>query len=370
MRFINFLKKAVVVHETGSATSPKSLVYETDYPKPELKPGYAIIQNTFAGINFIDTYHRSGLYPRAVPFICGQEGGGNIISIEYEHDDDDNKKKISQEFKIGDTVVYSSFGSYAEYTLVPIQKLISVPSTVDIRSAIACMVQGLTAHYLVSSAHAQLIQPNEWCLIYSIASGTGQWTAQMAKIRGYKVIGTCSKSKLGQISSGNGNSNSNSVDDDDGVMKYCDELIVLDEVEGMGYSDYTSVDIVDRVMKCTNGEGVKCVIDGVGRSTSDISLTCLARRGIFISFGNASGKVDDMSLLRLVGKSAYVTRPKLNDYVSTREELVQRMDEVLRWISSGQLEVSIDQEFDLKDAVAGHEYIEAGRTRGKLLFRI
>ena len=227
------------------------------------------------------------------------------------------------------------------------------------------MVQGLTAHYLVSSAHAQLIQPNEWCLIYSIASGTGQWTAQMAKIRGYKVIGTCSKSKLDQISKSSHNMDGTNI-----LAKYCDELIVLDEVEGKGYSDYKSVNIVDRVMSCTNGIGVKCVIDGVGKSTSDISLKCLAKRGIFVSFGNASGKVDDMSLLRLVGKSAYVTRPKLNDYVAERDELTQRMNEIFGWVIDGKLVVSIDEEFGLKDAVLGHQYIEAGKSRGKLLLRI
>ena len=223
----------------------------------------------------------------------------------------------------------------------------------DIKKAIACLVQGLTAHYLVSSAHAQLIQKNEWCLIYSVGSGTCQWAAQMAKLRGYKVIGTCSKQKV-----------------DSAPSQSCDELIVLDEVEGKSYSDYHSVDIVDYVMKVTDGQGVKCIIDGVGKTTSDISLQCLARRGIFISFGNSSGKVDDLSLLRLVGKSAFVTRPKLNDYVASRQELLDRMNEVFEWLEKGLLDVCIDREFDLIDVVEGHKYIEAGRTKGKLLFKI
>ena len=342
----------MIVRETGGATSPQSLSYEEDYPKPTLVKGHAIIKNAYSGINFIDTYHRSGLYPRKLPFICGQEGGGMIESISYDNDDSEKE----QEFEVGDTVVYSSLETYSEYSLVPIQKLIYVPEGLDIRKAIACMVQGLTAHYLVSSAHAQLIQENEWCLIYSIGSGTCQWAAQMAKIRGYKVIATCSKKKADQMSNN--------------IGSYCDELIVLDEVEGKGYSNYYSVDIVERVMNITNGEGVKCIIDGVGKSTSDISLKCLARRGIFVSFGNASGKVDDLSLLRLVGKSAYVTRPKLNDYISTREELLQRINEVFEWVKQGRLEVCIDREFDLCDAVDGHKYIEAGKTRGKLLYKM
>mmetsp|Transcript_26542 Transcript_26542/g.39814 ORF Transcript_26542/g.39814 Transcript_26542/m.39814 type:complete len:176 (+) Transcript_26542:403-930(+) len=175
----------------------------------------------------------------------------------------------------------------------------------------------------------------------------------MAKIRGYKVIGTCSKSKVEKASAAG-----------------CDELIVLDEEEGKGYSDYKSVDMVGRIMSITKGQGVKCVIDGVGKSTSDISLQCLARRGIFVSFGNASGKVDDLSLLRLVGKSNFVTRPKLGDYVATRDELLQRMNEVFEWVQNGNLEVCVDQEFDLSDAVKGHQYIEAGKSKGKLLLKI
>ncbi len=311
-----------------------------------MKPGHAIVKNSYSGINFIDTYHRSGLYPRTIPFICGQEGGGTIDEISINQD---------ESFKVGDVVVYSCFETYAEYTLVPISKLIKVPTGLDIKIAIACMVQGLTAHYLVSSAHAQLIQKDEWCLIYSVGSGTCQWAAQMAKIRGYKVIGTCSKSKIENASKS---------------ISCCDEVIILDEVEGKGYSDYHSVDIVQRVMDITNGEGVKCVIDGIGKTTSDISLNCLARRGIFVSFGNASGKVDDLSLLRLVGKSAFVTRPKLNDYCHTREELLLRINEVFDWVKDGKLEVSIDEEFDLSDVVDGHKYIESGKSRGKLLFKI
>lgn len=364
----------MIVHETGGTDNPKALCYETKYPRPTLIPGHAIVKNQYSGINFIDTYHRSGLYKRTMPFICGQEGGGTIDALSYDeyshshshshHDDTENEhdvgsRKQEQQFKIGDTVVYSSFETYSEYTLVPISKLIHVPSTLHIKQAIACLVQGLTAHYLVTSAHADLIQVNDWCLIYSVGSGTCQWAAQMAKLRGYKVIGTCSKSKV-----------STSQEQHDRIASYCDELIVLDEVEGMGYSNYDSVDILKRIMEITNGKGVNCVIDGVGKSTSEISLNCLARRGVFISFGNSSGKVDDLSLLRLVAKSAYVTRPKLNDYVVTRDELLQRIHEIFDWMKEGKLHVSIDEEFELKDAAKAHNYIQAGKTRGKLLLKI
>lgn len=338
--------KAIVVRETGAATSSQALHYQTDYPTPKLsKPGYALIKNKFSGINFIDTYHRQGLYPRAVPFVCGQEGGGIIVDIE----------KDTHDFSIGDTVVYSCFETYAEYTLVPIEKLIKVPNGLSLETALACMVQGLTAHYLVSSAHANLIQKQEWCLIYSVGSGTCQWAAQMAKLRGYKVIGTTSSHKVHQAQLAN-----------------CDELIVLQEAEGQSYADYehSHDEIISRVMHITSDQGVKCIIDGVGKSTSEISLNCLATRGIFISFGNASGPVEPFPLLRLTKKSAFVTRPKLLDYTSNKKELLERIDEIFAWVQNGALKIGIDQVFDLRDASLAHQYIESGKTKGKLLLKM
>jgi len=350
--------KAVVVRENGPASSPQALHFESDYPTPTLIQGHAIVKNHYSGINFIDTYHRQGLYPRNLPFICGQEGGGTIVSIMSmpnvnvnvnENDD----AATGEQFQIGDRVVYSSLETYAEYTLVPIKKLIAVPQDVDMKIALACMVQGLTAHYLITSAHVNLIQKGEWCLIYSVGSGTCQWAAQMAKIQGYKVIGTTSRNKLEQAKGAN-----------------CDELIVLEEAPGKGYADYNSVDIVQTVMEITKGEGAKLIVDGVGKSTADISLGCLARRGIFVSFGNASGAVEPFPLLRLTKKSAFVTRPKLGDYVSTRKELLGRVNEVFDWVRSGELKIGIDKEFSLEEAADAHHFIESGRTKGKLLLTI
>lgn len=340
--------KAIVVREVGPASSPQALHFESDYPIPQIKKGYALVKNEYSGINFIDTYHRKGLYPRQTPFICGQEGAGTIVSLLSNGNDPTDEK-----FQIGQRVVYSHFDTYAEYTLVPMDKLVVIPQDMDVKVALACMVQGLTAHYLVTSAHANLIQPGEWCLIYSVGSGTCQWAAQMAKIRGYKVIGTTSKNKLHQAE-----------------RAKCDELIVLDEVDGKGYADYNSVDIAQRVLDITHGQGVKLVVDGVGRSTADISLNSVARRGIFVSFGNASGTVEPFSVLRLTNKSAFVTRPKLLDYVSTREELLGRTTEIFRWVQSGELEISIHGEYALNEAALAHQFIEEGKTKGKILLRI
>merc|ERR1719384_1285900 len=208
--------KAAVVRETGDA---HALKVENDFPTPQLKPGQVIVKNKYAGINFIDTYHRKGLYARDLPFIGGQEGGGEVAAVSEE--------AAAEGIKVGDRVAYSVFGSYAEYTAVPSAKLLPVPDGVELDVATSCVVQGLTAHYLTTSAHADLIKEGEWCLIHGVAGRTCQWAAQMAKQRGFKVIGTVSKGKA-EIAETLG----------------CDELIVLDEVPGASYEDYESVDIV------------------------------------------------------------------------------------------------------------------------------
>jgi NADPH2:quinone reductase len=331
-----------VVRETGDA---HALKVEDDFPTPQLSPGGVIVRNSYAGINFIDTYHRKGLYARDLPFVGGQEGGGVVAATSPEADRDG--------IKVGDRVAYSVFGSYAEYTSVPASKLLPVPDGIGLDVATACVVQGMTAHYLVTSAHAGLVRPGEWCLIHGVAGGTCQWAAQMAKIRGYKVIGTAPRGKA-DVASALG----------------CDELILLDEVPGTSYEDYGSVDVVAKVMEVTGGEGVKCVIDGIGKSTVDVSIDSLARRGIFVSFGNASGAVPAFPVLRLIGKSAYVTRPKLLDYTVDREELLWRSSEVFGWLLEGKLSVSVDTTFPLDQAAEGHLYLEAGKSKGKVLYKI
>ena len=335
-------KQAAVVRETGDASA---LQLENDYPTPGLKPGQVIVNNQYAGINFIDTYHRKGLYARDLPFVGGQEGGGTVAAVSEE--------AAAQGIKVGDRVAYSVFGSYAEYTAVPAAKLLPVPEGVGLDVATSCVVQGLTAHYLTSSAHADLIKEGDWTLIHGVGGGTCQWAAQMAKIQGHKVIGTCSKGK------------------EEASRKLgCDELIVLDEVPGTAYENYESVDIVSKVMEITGGKGVKSVVDGIGKSTVDISIDCLAHRGIFISFGNASGAVPAFPVLRLIGKSAYVTRPKLLDYTTSREELVWRANEIFGWLKEGKLNVSVDTTFPLEQASEGHLYLEAGKSKGKVLYEI
>jgi NADPH2:quinone reductase len=290
---------------------------EHDYPVPKLAPGGVLVANKYSGINFIDTYHRSGLYKRELPFIGGQEGGGFVAAVTPEAE--------AQGVKVGDRVAYSSvFQTYAEYTAVPANKCVTVPEEVPLDVAVSCGVQGMTAHYLTHSAHAGLVKPGEWMLIHGTGSGTCQWAAQMAKLRGYKVIGTCSESKQ-DIARATG----------------VDELIVYKEAPGTSYEDYSSVDLVPKVMEITGGEGVKAVIDGIGLATWETSIEVLARRGIFVSFGNASGAVPAFPPLRFINKSGFLTRPKLNDYTVTREELLSRANDIYGWINSGDLKVAV-----------------------------
>ncbi|GMI04829.1 hypothetical protein TrVE_jg13364 [Triparma verrucosa] len=333
-------QRAAVVHEAGDADQLK---LESAWPVPKIADGQVLVRNEFAGINFIDTYHRKGLYPRDFPFIGGQEGGGVVAETTPQAE--------AAGIKVGDRVTYSVFGSYAEYTAVPAGKILPVPDGVGIDVATSCVVQGMTAHYLTTDAHAGLIKPGEWMLIHGVGGGTCQWAAQMAKARGYKVIGTVSKGK-------------------ESVARAlgCDELIVLDEVPGASYEDYESVDVVKRVMEITDGVGCKAVIDGIGLSTVDISIGSLARRGIFVSFGNASGAVPAFPVLRLIAKSAFVTRPKLLDYTVDRAELLSRSDEIFGWLKDGTLKVAVDTSFPLDNAPDGHKYLESGASKGKVLY--
>lgn len=177
---------AVVVRENGPA---ENLKFETNFPTPKVTDGQVLVKNEFTGINFIDTYFRKGgpAYTQALPFISGQEGGGVIVQV--------TPKAAAEGLAVGQRVAYSVLGTYCEYTAVPAAKVVNVPDGVSLEAAVACMTQGFTAHYLTNHAHAGLVKPGEWMLIHGVAGGTCQWAAQMAKLKGYKVIGTCPKGK-------------------------------------------------------------------------------------------------------------------------------------------------------------------------------
>jgi len=299
-----------------------------------LNDGEVLVKNAYAGVNFIDTYHRSGLYARIMPFILGQEASGVIEKTTPE--------AKANGMTVGQKVLYSELQTYCEYSKASWKKMLTIPDGVGMEEACVVPVQGLTAHYLVHDAPAGLIKEGEWMLIHAAGGGTGQIAVQIAKAAGYKVIGTCSTGKVDFVKS-----------------LGCDFVI-----------DYSTEDVVEKANEATGGAGVKAVLDGVGLSTYEASLDVLGPRGICVFFGNASGAVPAIPPLKLIGKSSYITRPKLNDYTSTRAELVDRTNAVFDLIASKKLRVNIDESFPLANAADAHTYLEAGKSKGKVLISI
>jgi len=316
--------RAVEIHATGGVDQ----LMCKDVSIPPLQPDEVLVRNIATGVNFIDTYHRSGLYKKDLPFILGTEGAGKVVECGAQ---------AVTKFKQGDRVAYVGFGSYSQYTAVHSDRLVPIPRALSYENACAGMIQGMTAHYLAFDAYR--IKEGDTVVVQAAAGGTGQLIVQMAKIAGASVIGTCSAGKRElALSAG------------------CDHVCGYNELE-------------EKVKEVTTGEGVKAVYDGVGLATWKSSLNCLATRGTCVWFGNASGPVPPVDPLLLSTKSVSVMRPTLFHYISSREELEWRSGEVFNWIITGKLKLLIDKEFPLKDVMECHEYLEAGKTTGKLLLR-
>lgn len=318
--------KAIRVHEFGAADA---LRYE-EAPMPEPKAGEVRIKLSAAGLNFIDIYHRSGAYAMPTPFIPGLEGAGVVDAIS---------EGVATP-AVGDRVAYPSHAaSYAEYVTVPADRTVPVPDDIDLNTAAATMLQGMTAHYYATSTYP--IQPGDKVLVHAAAGGVGQLLVQIAKLRGAWVVGTVSNEEKAAIAKAAG----------------ADETIL-----------YTQQDFEAETKRLTGGKGVDVVYDSVGKTTFDKSLNCLRPRGYMVLCGQASGPVDPINpqILNQRG-SLYLTRPSLGPYIATREELLQRADDLFRWIQSGKLNVHIDKTFPLAQAAEAHRYMEARMTKGKVL---
>ncbi len=318
--------KAIRVHETGG---PEVLRVE-DVPAPVPGPGELLIDVEAIGVNFIEIYQREGLYPRPLPFIPGSEAAGVVRGVGNG----------VTGFAAGDRVVSQSVkGAYAEQAVVAAERAVQIPDQVSTRVAAAVCLQGLTAHYLSTSTYP--LSPRHHALVHAAAGGVGLLLCQMAKRRGAFVIGTASTAEKRKLAREAG----------------ADELI-----------DYTSEDFAAETRRITHGAGVQVVYDSVGRTTFDKSLDSLAARGMLVLFGQSSGPVPpfDPQILNRKG-SLYLTRPTLNDYVVTRRELVERMDEVLGWVESGALSVRIGEELALDQAADAHRALAERRTTGKVV---
>ncbi len=318
--------KAVRVHAPGG---PEALVFE-DVPEPNPKAGEVLVRVEAAGVNFIDVYHRTGLYKIAMPDTLGREGAGTVEAVGPDVTD----------FSPGDRVAWALVpGSYAEKMVVPAERLVKVPDGVRTRVAAAAMLQGMTAHYLACSTYP--LKPGDSCLVHAAAGGVGLLLTQIAKMRGARVLGTVSTPAKAERSKEAG----------------ADATI-----------DYTKEDFEAEAKRLTSGRGVEVVYDSVGKTTFEKSLASLARRGTLALFGQSSGPVPPMDPQVLSQRgSLFLTRPTLADYIATREELLWRAGEVLGWIRDKRLTVRIDREFRLSEAAAAHRALESRDTSGKVL---
>lgn len=317
---------AVRIHETGG---PDVLRYEeVETPRPG--PGQVRIQLKAIGMNFIDIYHRTGLYKLPLPATLGREGAGVVDALG------DGVKNVQLEDRVAFVL---DAPSYAEYAIVPASRVVPVPVNVSFEDAAALMLQGLTAHYLCLTTYP--LKPDDWCLIHAAAGGAGQLTVQVAKIVGANVIGTVSTKEKAAVAFEAG----------------CDKVIL-----------YSQEDFVAEVKKMTDNKGLPVVYDSVGKDTWEGSLNCLKPRGYLVLWGNASGPVPPVDPLLLMNKgSLFMTRPTLGSYVATREEFAWRAADLFHWVETGKLRVRIDKTFALKDAAEAHRYMESRGAMGKLL---
>ncbi|MFP5284581.1 MAG: quinone oxidoreductase family protein, partial [Thermoanaerobaculia bacterium] len=318
--------KAIRVHTPGG---PEVLQLE-DVPEPTPRDGEAVVRIEAAGLNYIDTYHRSGLYKVPLPFTPGQEGAGTVEAVGPG----------VTGIAVGDRVAWTGvLGSYAERVAAPAAKLVKLPDGVSPRLGAAAMLQGMTAHYLACSTYP--LKPGDTCLVHAAAGGVGQLLCQIAKIRGARVLGTVSNDEKERLAREAG----------------ADEVI-----------RYTETDFAAEVKRLTDGQGVQVVYDGVGCTTFDKSLDSLALRGMMVLFGQSSGPVPafEPQILNAKG-SLFLTRPSLHHYTATHEELIQRASDVLGWIAEGKLRLRIDREVPLAQAETAHRALEGRETKGKVL---
>jgi NADPH2:quinone reductase len=318
--------KAIRVLQYGG---PEVLIYE-DIPVPEPKAGAARVKVEAIGVNFIDIYQRTGLYPIQTPFTLGMEGAGVVDAIG------DGVIEV----KPGDRVAYAMIlGSYAEYAVVPAAKLVPVPTNVDAKSAAALMLQGMTAHYLTRSTYP--LKKGETALIHAAAGGVGLLLVQVAKQMGATVIGTVSTEAKAQLAKEAG----------------ADYVI-----------QYTKADFLAEVKNLTDGQGVHVVYDSVGQTTFDKSLNCLRPRGYLALFGQSSGPVPPFDAGKLAAKgSLFLTRPTLLHYTLDRNELLQRAHDLFNWTAAGKLKLRVEKTFALAEAAEAQRQLEARKTTGKVI---
>jgi NADPH2:quinone reductase len=321
--------KAVYIEQHGGA----DVLISGDLATPIPGPGEVLVRVAASGVNFIDTYHRAGLYKVALPFTLGVEGSGVVESVGAG----------VQTLAPGDRVGWAMEpGAYAEFAKVPAWRLVKIPGSLSFETAAAAMLQGMTAHYLTHATFP--LAPGHTALIHAAAGGTGLLLVQMAKMRGARVIGTVGTAAKAKLAREAG----------------ADEVII-----------YTEQDFAAETRRLTANIGVDVVYDSVGKSTWEGSLNSLKPRGYLVTFGNASGPVPEFAPLLLTQKgSLFVTRPSLAHYAATAEEVASRAGDVLEWIRTDRLKLRIDRTYPLAEAAQAHRDLESRATTGKLVLHI
>lgn len=321
------MTRVIRFHQTGG---PAVLCWETvDVPAPA--SGEVTIRQYAVGLNFIDTYHRTGLYPLPLPAGLGLEGAGVVEAVG----------EGVTEVKVGDRVAYAGgpVGAYAERRNIPAHRLLVLPESISFNTAAAMMLQGLTSAYLLRKTYR--VQPGDAVLIHAAAGGVGLIACQWAKALGATVIGTVGSAAKGELAKAHG----------------CDHVI-----------NYSSEDFTVRVRDITGGRGVAVVYDGVGKDTFMGSLDSLRAMGLMVSYGNASGPVPPIDLLLLSQKgSLFITRPTLMNYTALRADLVALGSELFEMVGSGKVRIAVNQTYPLAEAAQAHRDLEARKTTGSTI---
>ena len=322
------MPKAVRFHKQGG---PEVLQYE-EVPVGDPGPGQARIRHTAIGVNFVDTYQRSGLYPQQLPMVAGNEGAGVVEAVG---------SGVS-ELKAGDRIAYTGLpGSYCDVRVVPADRLVKLPQGITEEQAASMMLKGLTVHYLIHSTYA--VKKGETVLWHAAAGGVGLIACQWLKSMGVTVIGTAGSDEKASLAKAHG----------------AEHVI-----------NYSRENFVERVQSITGGKKVPVVYDSVGKTTWEGSLECLAPRGLMVSFGNASGPVAPVNLGVLSAKgSLYVTRPTLGTYIATRADLVARSNDLFEVVKSGKVKIETTKRYKLADSQQAHRDLESRKTTGSIVLQ-
>ena len=318
------MTRIVRITKTGGPEVLKLETINLDQPNPD----EVLIEHKAIGLNFIDTYHRSGLYPIELPSGIGAEGAGIIKKIGSKVKD----------FSIGDRVAYGSapLGAYSSERNYPTKNLVKIPDGIDFNTAATLMIKGLTTFYLLHKTYP--VSSNETILFHAAAGGVGQIFTQWAKSLGCKVIGTVGSDEKMSIAKKNG----------------CDFVI-----------NYSKEDFAKKVLEFTKGEGVPAVYDGVGKKTLEGSIKCLKKRGIMISFGNASGPITNIDIKKMIQpKGLYFTRPSMAQYLETKDEIKEGADKLFEKLKLGKIKIEIYKKYRLDEVVEAHKDLESRKITG------